>query len=497
MNDFIEQLLHYGFIHHLCKEEDICYCRNLILDVLQLPTCEEVTSSSNNSSLQDILQAMIQDAIKRGIIDDSQDSRDRFDSRIMNCLMPRPSEIIQTFNTHYQKLPQAATKYYYQLSCDSNYIRKDRIAKDQKWITKTKYGDLDITINLSKPEKDPKDIAKAKLLPPANYPKCLLCKENEGYAGFGNHPARNNHRLIPVQLNKEKYYLQYSPYSYYPEHCIIFHEEHRPMVINHATFTNLLSFVQHFPHYFVGSNADLPIVGGSILTHDHFQGGNFTFAMAKAPRLEARTSKKYPSVQVGRIYWPLSVLRLTSENAQDLADYANDILTFWKSYNNKELAISSHSGDIPHHTITPIVRMHDGFFEMDLTLRNNRTSSQYPDGIFHPHQPLHHIKKENIGLIEVMGLAVLPSRLKKELKIIEDCLVLQLPLPTSCQSHLAWFKKLRQAYPNPSQSNIHKIIEEEVGHIFEAVLEDSGVFKQDKEGQDGFLALLKEIEELR
>lgn len=495
MNKEIKQLVLYGMKKGLLSKEDEIYCRNLLLDILQLSEYEdEDVTLPNLDTPQPILDNLLKYAIAQGIIEDTQENRDQFDTRLMNALMPRPKEVIDTFWNLYKENTINATDYYYNLSKASNYIRVDRILKDKKWVTRTKYGEIDITINLSKPEKDPRDIAKAKLLPPAKYPKCLLCKENEGYAGTPSHPARYNHRIIPMTLNQTSYYMQYSPYSYYPEHCIIFNSEHIPMKIDRNTFVSLLDFVEQFPHYFIGSNADLPIVGGSILSHDHFQGGRYTFAMAKAEMLDTYQSTAYPSITYGRVNWPLSVLRLRSHSKEDLVAFANDILQGWRNYSDPEVDIYAFTDDTPHNTITPIARMKDGYFELDLTLRNNRTSEEHPMGIFHPHANLHHIKKENIGLIEVMGLAVLPSRLLKELKVIEDCILQGTSLPEELHSHNPWFQHLSSMYANLTAHELHAKIEDEVGHIFEQVLEDAGVYKQDDEGHLGFLRFIKSLE---
>lgn len=496
MNKAIKRLVNFGLAHQLLKQEDVIYVTNQLLDILQLHDYEdEEIMDETLTSPQVILDEMLAYAIENGIIEDTIVSKDLFDTRIMNALMPRPSEVIAKFQSLYQESPVKATNYYYDLSRASNYMRTDRIAKDLHWITETKYGPIDITINLSKPEKDPKDIAKAKLLPPSKYPKCLLCKENEGYAGTLSHPARNNHRIIPLMLNGKRYFLQYSPYAYYNEHCIVFNEDHIPMVINENTFRCLLDFVRQFPHYFIGSNADLPIVGGSILTHDHFQGGNYTFAMERAGMLEEIKSETYPGVSYGRVKWPLSVLRLRSKDIEPLIHCASDVLSKWQNYSDETVDILSHSKDTPHNTITPIARKKGEFFELDLTLRNNRTTEEYPMGIFHPHANLHHIKKENIGLIEVMGLAVLPARLKGELAQIEECLINKEPLAETLQIHQDWYQHLMNTYQDTPKEELHKAIQDEVGHIFEQVLEDAGVFKQDEKGQQAFQKFLHTIEE--
>lgn len=495
MNKQIKRLVAFGKAHHLFSEEDEIYVRNQILECLGIHDYEEEEIEEETlSSPQSILDELLDYAIDKGLIEDTIVSRDLLDTKLMNCMMPRPSEVISTFQQHYAHSPKEATDYYYDLSRASNYMRTDRIAKDLHWVTDTKYGSIDITINLSKPEKDPKDIAKAKLLPPSKYPKCLLCKENEGYAGTISHPARHNHRIIPITLHNTKYFLQYSPYSYYNEHCIVFNEQHIPMVINEDTLHCLLDFVEQFPHYFLGSNADLPIVGGSILTHDHFQGGSYSFAMERAPMIEEVVSTAYPEVSYGRVVWPLSVLRLRSKNKEALIQLATEVLAKWRTYDDEHVDILAFSKEVPHNTITPIARMRGEYFELDLTLRNNRTTQEYPSGIFHPHEALHHIKKENIGLIEVMGLAVLPARLKTELAQIEDCLVQQLPLPEELSTHLTWYSHLCETYKGISQEELHHALEEEVGHIFEQVLEDAGVFKQDEVGQAAFLRFMNSIE---
>ncbi len=487
MNIAIKRLINYALDHHLITKEDEIYARNLLLDVLQFDDFEDVEVEEEHlTSPQPILDILLDYVVEKGMIEDSITAKDLFDTRIMNCFMPRPSEVIKTFNTYYQEDPKKASDYYYALSQASNYMRTQRIAKDLHWTTDTKYGTIDISINLSKPEKDPKEIAKAKLLPPAKYPKCLLCKENEGYAGTYSHPARNNHRIIPLDLNGEKYFMQYSPYSYYNEHCIIFNANHIPMVINEKTLRSLLGFIKVFPHYFIGSNADLPIVGGSILTHDHFQGGNYTFAMERAEMLECVTNEKFPEVEFGRVKWPLSVLRLRSKNSDALVEMGAYILEKWRNYSDESVDILAFSGETPHNTITPIARKKGEYFELDLTLRNNRTSEEYPSGIFHPHAHLHHIKKENIGLIEVMGLAILPARLKTELAMIEEALINNEPLAESLSSHQAWFDDMKAKYSNVEASKWHDIIQDEVGHIFEEVLENAGVFKQDETGLAAF-----------
>ena len=412
----IEKLLAFAESVKLIESEDVVYSRNKLLAVFGLDDCEEVTETFEIEKPYDILNRMCDWAAEKGIIENTFDERDLFDTKVMGELTPRPSEVIKKFKEDYEVSPETATNNYYAFSQNTNYIRVDRIAKNLHWLADTEYGNIEITVNLSKPEKDPRDIAKAKLAPQSSYPKCLLCKENEGYQGRMNHPARQNHRIIPVTLTNEPWFLQYSPYVYYNEHCILFSGEHRPMKISRGSFERVLEFVDIFPHYFVGSNADLPIVGGSILSHDHFQGGHHDFPMAVAEAEETFTIKGFEDITVEKVKWPMSVIRLRGESKEKLVDLSDKILTAWRGYSDEKCEILAFTGDTPHNTITPIARKKNGAYEIDLVLRNNRTSEEYPLGIFHPHQELHHIKKENIGLIEVMGLAVLPGRLKEEMK---------------------------------------------------------------------------------
>lgn len=488
MNQEITRLLQYGLKHHLFHAEDTIYVQNCLLRILNLDDFEPQTIKEEelNSPIS-ILEPMIEFAIQSKLIEDTTASKEQFSCELMDQLMPMPSQIIHDFYQDYKEDPIKATDNYYQLSTASNYVKTDSIKKDIKWKTRTKYGDLDITINLSKPEKDPKDIARAKLLPPKKYPKCLLCKENEGYAGTISHPARQNHRIIPIELNKTSYFLQYSPYAYYNEHCIILNDNHIPMAINETTFRNLLSFVDQFKHYFIGSNADLPIVGGSILSHDHFQGGRYQFAMDSAKMIE---TLHHGDIEYGRLYWPLSVIRTRSKNKESLVSYATKILETWRNYSDESVGVLAFTDEIPHNTITPICRYRDGFYELDLVLRNNRTSEEFPLGIFHPHQEYHHIKKENIGLIEVMGLAILPGRLKTELKQIEECLKnKEEKLPNELEIHQNWY----EAIVSQDIEDLDKFIKEQVGHIFEKVLEDAGVFKQDEQGQHAFQHFMEKL----
>ena len=419
----IKKLVTYGMETGLISEEEKIYSTNLILDVLKLDDYEEPEENYEKVELEPVLKELLDYAVEKGLIEDSVVYRDLFDTRLMNCLVPRPSQVIKTFKEKYAASPEEATNYYYKLSRDSDYIRRYRVCKDMKWVTKTEYGDIDITINLSKPEKDPKAIAAAKLAKQSGYPKCQLCRENEGYAGRTNHPARENHRIIPITINGGQWGFQYSPYVYYNEHCIVFNGQHVPMKVDRATFVKLFDFIKLFPHYFIGSNADLPIVGGSILSHDHFQGGNYEFAMAKAPVEREFTVKGYEDVKAGIVKWPLSVIRLSCTDEKRIIDLADHILKAWRGYTDEEAYVFAETDGEPHNTITPIARKRGDMYELDLALRNNITTPECPFGLYHPHNELHHIKKENIGLIEVMGLAVLPSRLKEEMEILSDYIV--------------------------------------------------------------------------
>lgn len=488
MNKEITRLLQYGLKHHLFQSEDTIYVQNCLLRILRLDDFEpQKIKDENLDSPNSILEPMIKYAIENNIIEDTTASREQFSCELMDQLIPMPSQIICIFYQNYKEDPIKATDEYYHLSTASNYVKTDSIKKDIKWKTSTKYGELDITINLSKPEKDPKDIAKAKLLPPKKYPKCLLCKENEGYAGTMSHPARQNHRIIPIELNEDSYFLQYSPYAYYNEHCIILNDKHVPMAINEITFRNLLAFVDQFKHYFIGSNADLPIVGGSILSHDHFQGGRYQFAMDQAKMIEIL---HYEDIEYGRLYWPMSVIRTRSKNKESLIDFATKVLNTWRNYSDESVDILAYTQDTPHNTITPICRYRKDRYELDLVLRNNRTSEKYPLGIFHPHQQYHHIKKENIGLIEVMGLAILPGRLKIELKQIEECLkAKEKKLPRELKNHEEWYESMI----DQDIDDIDSFIKNQVGHIFEEVLEDAGVFKQDDQGQEAFKRFMEKL----
>ncbi len=493
----IKKLVTYGLNTGLIKERDEIYARNQILDVLGMDEYEEPGEITEEIDLEAVLKELLDYASENGVLkENSVVFRDLLDTKLMNCLMPRPSEINERFwNLYQEESPKAATDYYYKLSQDSDYIRRYRIKKDLKWVTQTKYGDLDITINLSKPEKDPKAIAAAKLMKQSGYPKCLLCMENEGYAGRANHPARNNHRIIPVTINDSEWGFQYSPYVYYNEHCIVFNGQHTPMKIEKATFIKLFDFVKQFPHYFLGSNADLPIVGGSILTHDHFQGGHYTFAMAKAPIETPVTFQGFPQVEAGIVKWPMSVLRTRCKDTEPLIELADKILKAWRSYTDEEAFVFAETDGEPHNTITPIARKNGDMYELDLVLRNNITTEEFPLGVYHPHQQLHHIKKENIGLIEVMGLAVLPSRLKEELNLLGEYLtegkdIRENPI---LEKHADWVDEFKNKYDSITKDNVFDILKQEVGLVFEQVLEDAGVFKQTEEGKMAFLKFINSI----
>ena len=472
----------------LISEEEKIYSTNLILDVLKLDDYEEPEENYEKVELEPVLKELLDYAVEKGLIEDSVVYRDLFDTRLMNCLVPRPSQVIKTFKEKYAASPEEATNYYYKLSRDSDYIRRYRVCKDMKWVTKTEYGDIDITINLSKPEKDPKAIAAAKLAKQSGYPKCQLCRENEGYAGRTNHPARENHRIIPITINGGQWGFQYSPYVYYNEHCIVFNGQHVPMKVDRATFVKLFDFIKLFPHYFIGSNADLPIVGGSILSHDHFQGGNYEFAMAKAPVEREFTVKGYEDVKAGIVKWPLSVIRLSCTDEKRIIDLADHILKAWRGYTDEEAYVFAETDGEPHNTITPIARKRGDMYELDLALRNNITTPECPFGLYHPHNELHHIKKENIGLIEVMGLAVLPSRLKEEMEILSDYIVDGKDIRSNekIEKHADWVDEFRPKYPVINAENVDAVIKEEIGIVFKKVLEDAGVFKRDAKGQAAF-----------
>ncbi|MBN8210480.1 UDP-glucose--hexose-1-phosphate uridylyltransferase [Bacillus sp. NTK071] len=489
----IERLLHYAIKREIIREWDVSYARNQILDVLQLTEFHlgNAVSDSPESPVE-ILENILDWAYENGRLEENTVTyRDLLDTKIMGCLTERPSNVVDRFETTYREVgPEAATAAFYQFSKDVHYIRTDRFAKNEHWLTATDYGDMEITINLSKPEKDPKAIAAAKTAKASGYPECLLCKENVGYAGRLTHPARQNLRLIPVTLEDKQWYLQYSPYVYYNEHAIVLYGEHEPMKISRGTFDRLLEFVNKFPHYFIGSNADLPIVGGSILSHDHFQGGKHDFPMAKAEIERSVHLSSYPNVKAGIVNWPMSVLRLQGESREELGELADAIFKFWQAYSDEEANVLAYTEE-PHNTITPIARRNGELFELDLVLRNNRTTDEHPMGLFHPHAEVHHIKKENIGLIEVMGLAVLPGRLKEELQLLGDLLTGEEPLNRIAEDeriskHGDWAKSLLEKYPDLEKATIDRILQDEVGLIFSDILSHAGVFKKDPAGEAAF-----------
>lgn len=488
----IKSLVEYGISTGLIEKEDKIYTTNQLLMLFGLDEIEEDVTAKE-ASLEQILKEMLDYAYEKGLVPENDVThRDLFDTKIMGILTPRPSQVIRTFREHYAESPEKATDYFYHLSKSSDYIRTYRVAKDQKWVTSTPYGDLDITINLSKPEKDPKAIAAARTAKQAGYPKCQLCVENEGYAGRINHPARENHRIIPITINGSDWGFQYSPYVYYNEHCIVLNAKHTPMQINHDTFCKLFDFVKQFPHYFVGSNADLPIVGGSILTHDHFQGGHYTFAMAKA---EVEKTFEVKGVKAGIVKWPMSVIRLWDVNPDKVIQAADHILDTWRGYSDEAAFIFAETDGEKHNTITPIARKRGENYELDLVLRNNITTEEHPLGVYHPHAKLHHIKKENIGLIEVMGLAVLPARLQKEMQDLEAAILdgKDLRSDETLAKHADWVEEFLPKYDTVTKDNIHGILQEEIGLVFSQVLEDAGVYKRNEEGKkafDRFLAAL-------
>ncbi|MGP4079116.1 UDP-glucose--hexose-1-phosphate uridylyltransferase [Pseudalkalibacillus sp. R45] len=498
----IERLIQYGLQKNMISSWDVDYLRNTLLETFNLDAAEPVIVEAENLETPfDILENMLEYAIDEQLIpDDTVTQRDLFDTRIMGRLVPRPREVIRQFYELYKKAgPEEATNYFYELAKSSHYIRTDRVAKNVNWSSTTTYGDMEITINLSKPEKDPKAIAAAKENTSVAYPKCLLCKENVGYAGRLDHPARQNHRIIPIELTGQRWFLQYSPYVYYNEHAIVFSEEHSPMKISKEGFGRLLHFVEQFPHYFVGSNADLPIVGGSILSHDHFQAGRHPFPMEKAPIEESMDFDDYPGIKVGKVKWPMSVIRLQGEDRADIANLADKILQSWKSYDDESLDIVSETDGTQHNTITPIARVRNGVFELDLVLRNNRTSSAHPMGIFHPHEEVHHIKKENIGLIEVMGLAVLPGRLVEEMDVLarhmlKNDLDTEAIMDERTNKHVDWAKQIIATHPQLNANNIKETLKQEIGRTFSRVLEHAGVFKRTPEGEEGFRRFLKTVE---
>ena len=495
LSESIARLVQYGIKTELLPLCERTYAINLLLDLFQEDSYEEPETIPENSDLEDILEELLEEAVARGIIEDNITERDLFDTKLMNTLVPRPAQVQQKFWSLYQESPEKATAYYYKLSQDSDYIRRYRVKKDLKWKVSSQYGDIDITINLSKPEKDPKAIAAARNVKASSYPKCLLCMENEGYAGRINHPARENHRIIPITVNDSAWGFQYSPYVYYNEHCIVFNGQHTPMKIERNTFVKLFDFVKQFPHYFLGSNADLPIVGGSILSHDHFQGGHYTFAMAKAPMEMKFTIPGYEDVEAGIVKWPLSVIRIRHKEETKLIDLASHILEAWRSYTDEEACIFAETDGEPHNTITPIARKVGDVFELDLTLRNNITSPEHPLGVYHPHAENHHIKKENIGLIEVMGLAVLPARLREELELLKEYILEKKDISSNekIKKHADWVAEFLPKYASVTEENITEILQAEVGKVFVKVLEDAGVYKCTPEGRAAFMRFLNTL----
>lgn len=490
MNGLISELVGYGILNGLIEEADKIYVTNRLLELFGLDSYAQ--EDIKGRPLVDILSDMTDYAVENGLIpEDTVTYRDLFDTKVMGLLTPAPSVVRAKFKELYAESPKVATDYYYRFSQATNYIRKDRIAKDEKWKADTPYGEIDITINLSKPEKDPRDIARAAAQVKNDYPKCLLCAENEGYAGTLSHPARQNHRIIPLKLDGQNYYMQYSPYVYYNEHCIVFNEKHTPMKIDKAVFVKLLDFVRQFPHYTVGSNADLPIVGGSILSHDHFQGGAYTFAMAKAPYEHMVQIPGFDDVTAGCVKWPLSVIRLQGSDAARIAEASDHILKKWREYTDKEAFIFSETDGVPHNTITPIARMNGELYEMDLVLRNNITTEDRPWGVYHPVEKLHHIKKENIGLIEVMGLAVLPARLQKEMSLLATAVVegKNIHDMEEIKAHADWVDEWRDSY-EITPENIEGIIQKEIADCFVQVLECAGVYKRTEEGMAAFKRFL-------
>ena len=500
----ITKLVQYGMETGLVPECEKNYTINLLLDVFHEDEYVEPEESFSDVDLEETLNELLDEAVKRGLIEDSVVYRDLFDTRLMNCLMPRPAQIQKEFWDKYQNSPQEATDYFYKLSQDSNYIRRYRVKKDQKWKVDSPYGEIDITINLSKPEKDPKAIAAAKNAKASSYPKCLLCPENEGYAGRVNHPARQNHRIIPVTINGSDWFFQYSPYVYYNEHCIIFNGQHTPMKIERATFGKLLDFVEQFPHYFVGSNADLPIVGGSILSHDHFQGGHYEFAMAKAQVEKEILFKGFEDVKAGIVKWPMSVIRISAEKKERLIELADKVLLAWRGYTDEAAFIFAETDGELHNTITPIARRRGDLYELDLVLRNNITTEEHPLGVYHPHAKLHHIKKENIGLIEVMGLAVLPARLKKEMADLEQALLdgTSIREDEVLAKHADWVEEFLPKYGftfgsglegEVTPEKLHDIVQTEIGLVFKEVLKDAGVYKCTEEGRTAFMRFVDKV----
>ncbi len=491
----IKKLVEYGLEKGLIQKEDEIYTINRLLEVMgeQEYRQEDADNGKKDCCLEDILKDLLDEAAKKGLLEhDSVVYRDLFDTKLMTCLTPRPSQVIEKFRSLYQESPQKASDWFYTFCQDTDYIRRYRIKKDIRWSVPSPYGEIDISINLAKPEKDPKAIAAAGRTVQTGYPKCQLCRENEGYSGRADHPARGNLRIIPLTIQGKWWGLQYSPYVYYNEHCIVFNGEHVPMKIERATFEKMFEFIRFLPHYFIGSNADLPIVGGSILSHDHYQGGRYTFAMEKAPIEQKITIPGYEDVEAGIVKWPLSVIRIRHKDEKRLIDLADHILQCWRGYTDEEAFIYAETKEGPHNTITPIARQKDGVFELDLTLRNNITTEEYPLGYYHPHPQWHHIKKENIGLIEVMGLAILPARLKKEMELLKRFILegKDIRSDEALAKHADWVKEFTPRYGEFTEENLDGILKKEIGNVFVKVLEDAGVYKCTPEGRKRFMKFI-------
>lgn len=491
----IKKIVTYALESGLIEKEDTVYMTNRVLELLALDEYEEPEAVYTSIDLESTLKEILDFAVEKGIIAADTTSRDLFDTKLMSIFVPAPSQVIKTFNALYAESPEKATDFYYKFSGDTDYIRRYRIKRDLKWKSESDYGEIDITVNLSKPEKSPEEIAAAKLAKQSGYPKCLLCPENEGYAGRMNHPARQNHRIIPITIDNSEWGLQYSPYVYYNEHCIVFNKAHTPMKIDKSAFRKLFDFVKLFPHYFIGSNADLPIVGGSILSHEHFQGGHYDFAMAKAEIEKTFTVKGFEDIACGIVKWPMSVIRISGKDTDRLCDLADRILTVWRGYTDEECFIYAETDGEKHNTITPIARKRGDNFEMDLVLRNNITTEEHPMGVFHPHSELHNIKKENIGLIEVMGLAVLPSRLKTEFALLKDAILsgADIRANETIAKHADWVDTFKAGYTF-TEENTEDILKKEVGAIFAKVLEHAGVYKRDEKGFQGFMRFVEAIQ---
>ena len=501
INTYISALAQYAVDRGLIEENERIYSINMLLDVLKLdeynPCDDEDKVISLSSDLEAILQFIDDYAYDRGLIEEnSVVYRDLFDTRVMNCFVRRPSEVIRIFNEKYAVSPKEATDFYYEYSKNSDYIRTYRIAKDIKWVYESEYGDIDITINMSKPEKDPKAIAAARNAKQSSYPKCLLCVENEGYAGRINHPARENHRIIPIRILGKEWGFQYSPYVYYNEHCIVLNREHTPMTINREVFEKLFDFIRQFPHYVIATNADLPIVGGSILSHEHFQGGNYSFAMSRAVIEKEVVFKGFEDVEAGILKWPMSVIRIRSTSQERLVNLADKILGAWREYTDEEAFIFAKTNGEPHNTITPAARFANGKYELDLALRNNITTEERPLGVYHPRNEYHHIKKENIGGIEVMGLAILPSRIKSEMELLARCIIEGKDIRSFDEllKHADWAEEFIPKYEGKiNEENVDEILKAEIGKVFVKVLEDAGVFKRDKKGREYFMKFIESV----